>query len=200
MIFGASAQTEKGLFFDANAGVRLGGETSSKSTVDPGFHLHGGVGYMFNNFIGVQGKLGFNTVKAVNVIESGVDDRSYLLNITAEAVLGVSELAGFGTEKFDLFVHAGGGISTIGNPGYKRRYEETREWNDKLFKGNDDSFNAIFGITPKYHLDENISFSLDIAYFMMFNQTYSLDREIGNTLVSGSKGMTNISLGITYKL
>lgn len=203
MIFatlGAASQTEKGLFFDANLGMRVGGVTSTKSTVGPGFLADGGIGYMFNNYLGIEGHLGFNSFRAVNVNDNGVDDRSYLINSSIQAVLGISQLAGFGTEKFDLYVHTGFGFSSFSKPGFKKGYKENAEFGDRFFKGNDDAVNITFGLTPRFHINEKMSFNLDISHFVLFKQNHAIDREIGNTFVDGTTGVSNFSLGITYRL
>lgn len=197
---GATSQTDKGMFFDASMGMRIGGETSTLSTVGPGFHANGGIGYMFNNWIGIEGNLGLNTFKAISVADNGITDRSILINSSLQAVIGLSQLIGFGTEKFDLYLHTGFGFSSFSNPAFKDGFKETAEFGDRFFKGNDESMNITFGLTPRFHVNEKISVNLDASYFLLFGQNHSLDREIGDTFIDGATGITNISLGITYRL
>lgn len=198
--FGATSQTEKGLFFDANMGTRLGGATSTMATVGAGFHADGGIGYMFNNWIGIEGHLGFNTFNAVSVADNGIVDKSYLYNTSLQGVVVLSQLIGFGTEKFDLNLHTGFGFSTFANPGFKSAYKENNEFGDRFFKGNDEAVNITFGLTPRFHINEKISINLDASYFVLFGQDHSLDREIGNTFLEGTTGITNLAVGISYRL
>ncbi|MDA7803882.1 porin family protein [Crocinitomix sp.] len=198
--FLANAQTEKGIFFDANLGTRIGGQTSEFATLKPGFHAEGGMGYMFSNIIGIKGHIGYSTFNAVSVANTGFNDKSSIFNATLEGVLGLSQLAGFGTEKFDLYVHAGFGFNTFSNPDYKEGYTTTSEFKDRFFKGNDDAMNVTFGLTPRFHINEKFSLNVDAAYSVIFNQSNSLDRQIGNTSLEGASGMTFVTLGMTYRL
>ncbi len=197
---GSFAQTEKGMFFDANIGSRFGGATSTLVTLGPGFHVNGGMGYMFNNIIGIKGQLGYNAFKSVSVADEGIEDKAGMFSTSLEAVVGISQLIGFGTEKFDLYLHTGFGFSTISNPGYKEKYEEVNEFEDRGFKGNDESFLIPVGLSPTFHVNDKISLKLDLSYFVMFGQDNSLDREIGNIQLDDASGISFTTLGLTYRL
>ncbi len=200
LTFGSMAQTEKGLFFDASMGARFGGATSNQVTMGPGFHAAGGIGYMFSNIIGIKGHLGFNTFNAVSVMDEGINDQSVMFNTSLQAEFVLSQLIGFGTEKFDLNLHAGFGFTTFSNRGFKESYKQNNEFQDRFFEGNDEAVNINFGLSPRFHINEKISLNVDASYFVIFGQNHSIDREIGNTFIEGTTGITTASIGMTYRL
>jgi hypothetical protein len=198
--FGANAQTEKGLFFDANMGTRFGGTTSELATLRPGFHADAGMGYMFNNFIGIKGQIGFNRFTAVSAADEGIKDFSSMFNANLECVFGLSQVIGFGTERFDLYLHSGVGMNAFSNKGYKESYLENKEFEDRLFKGSDEAFNVSFGLTPTFHVNEKISLRLDVAHFVIFGQSNTVDRQIGNSPLDKVTGVSTTTIGLSYRL
>ena len=193
------SQTDKGLFFDLNLGSRYGGATSEFSKMGPGFHLDGGVGYMFSNIIGIKGELGMDWFNAMSADET-TEDRAGMGRATLMAVLGVSELAGFGTEKFALRLNLGFGLASLSNPNWKDdRIASGYEFTDPLLKGNDDMGHFIIGLNPQYHINSSISVNANIAFVGLLQQSYVVDRST-NVAVEGVQNIVNASVGISYRL
>ena len=153
---------------------------------------------MFNKFIGIKGNFGFNSFTAASIANNSIVDRSYLVNTSLEAVLSISQIAKFSSDKFDLNLHTGLGFSSFGNPGFKKAFEMNSEFQDPYISGNDDVANVTFGLTPTFHINDKLSFNLDFSTFIFFNQNYVVDREISNTKINETTNVSNISLGMTY--
>ena len=197
-----SAQNDEGVFFDLNFGARFAGANSDLVTQGAGLNITGATGYMFSNIVGIRGVLGFDSFKtAVDGDEAGVEDKSYMLRATLEGVLSISQIANFGTDKFDLNFHAGFGFASHVNPSWKedRLAVDGFEFEDPALKGNDDMINVVFGLTPKYHINENISITADFSYVMLMKKDWTNDR-YNNTAVEGLDGIVNASVGLSYRL
>tara|TARA_B110000285_G_scaffold219603_1_gene270362 strand:- start:305 stop:946 length:642 start_codon:yes stop_codon:yes gene_type:complete len=197
-----SAQNDEGVFFDLNFGARFAGANSDLVTQGAGLNITGATGYMFSNIVGIRGVLGFDSFKtAVDGDEAGVEDKSYMLRATLEGVLSISQIANFGTDKFDLNFHAGFGFASHVNPSWKedRLAVDGYEFEDPALKGNDDMINVVFGLTPKYHINENISITADFSYVMLMKKDWTNDRS-NNTAVEGLDGIVNASVGLSYRL
>ena len=193
--------SKAGMFFDLNIGTRISGANSDQVTLGAGMHIDGGIGYMFNGVIGIKGGLGFDTFKAVDENNAGSEDKSLMIRTSLEGVLGIDQLANFGTPEFGLNFHAGFGFSTLTNPSWKQSKLDVAgfEFQDPMFKGNDDMVNIIFGLTPKYIINDNIAINADFSFIMLLKQDFTVDRY--NSVVT--EGMTNYmtgSVGITYSL
>ena len=197
-----SAQNDEGVFFDLNFGARFAGANSDLVTQGAGLNITGATGYMFSNIVGIRGVLGFDSFKtAVDGDSTGVEDKSYMLRATLEGVLSISQIANFGTDKFDLNFHAGFGFASHVNPSWKedRLAVDGYEFEDPALKGNDDMINVVFGLTPKYHINENISITADFSYVMLMKKDWTNDR-YNNTAVEGLDGIVNASVGLSYRL
>ena len=194
-------QTKEGVFFEYNMGARFAGAKSDQVTLDAGLHMNGAIGYMFNGIIGIRGVLGLNTFKTVDVIDLGVEDRSYMIGTTLEGVLSIDQLANFGTPGFGLMYHMGFGFSSIVNPSWKEDKLAVAGFNfeDPAFKGNDDVVNIVFGLTPQYIISDKISINADFSFVLLMKQDHTLDR-FNNVDVEGTTNYMNSSVGITYKL
>lgn len=195
----ATAQDNSGVFFDFGVGTRLGGEVSDKATLGAGFHMNGGVGYMFTSYLGIKGDLGYNAFSAESVTDASDIDRSYMVRASIQGVLSISDLA-FNAEKFGLRFHTGFGLNTFSNPHYKEVYTETNEFKDPYFKGNDDALSVIVGLTPEYIISEKLSITADVSYVTLFKQSHNIDREFGTTNIDKNTGISTISVGVSYKL
>jgi hypothetical protein len=157
---------------------------------------------MFSNIVGIRGVLGFDSFKtAEDGSAEGIEDKSYMLRASLEGVLSISQIAGFGTDAFDLNFHAGFGFATHVNPSWKESRLEVDgfEFEDPALKGNDDMINIVMGLNPKYHINENISINADISYIMLMKKDWTADR-YNNTAVEGMDGILNGSIGLTYRL
>lgn len=197
--FSGFAQTDEGVFLDLNFGGRFSGANSDSVSMSPGLHIEGATGYMFSNIVGVRGVLSYDGFKTSELNASPeVIDRSYMLRATLEAVLSISEIAGFGTEEFDLNFHSGFGIASQVNPSWKKdRTEAGVEFNDPFLKGNDDMINVTMGLNPKYHISENISINADITYVLLSKRDVTVDT-YNNVKVDGMDGILNGSVGLSY--
>lgn len=195
----AFGQTDEGLFLDLNFGGRFSGAFSDSVSMSPGLHIEGATGYMFSNIVGIRGVLSFDSFKTSDLNASPeIIDRSYMLRATLEAVLSISELAGFGTDEFDLNFHSGLGIATQSNPSWKESREEAQiEFNDPFLKGNDDMINVTMGLNPKYHISDNLSINADITYVILSQKDWTADR-FNNVSVNGVDGILNGSVGLSY--
>lgn len=197
----ATAQTDEGVFFDFNFGGRFSGAASDTVSMGPGLHFEGATGYMFSNLFGIRGVLGYDqfstSVKGAN---PEVIDRSYMLRANLDAVVSISEIAGFGTAEFGMNFHAGFGIASQFNPSWKEdRKAAGVEFNDPFLKGNDDMFNVSMGLNPKYHINENLSINADISYILLLKRDVTVDT-YNNVKVEGMDGILNGSIGLTYRL
>jgi OOP family OmpA-OmpF porin len=197
---GANAQSfTENLYFDLNVGTRVGGFVSDSSTLGAGLHLEGGVGYELNELYAIKGDLGFDTYSATN--SASVRDRSLGIRASLQGVVNVSDLAGFGTETFGLKFHGGFGLYTNSNPSYKDNYiTNTGEFEDPLFKGNDDMINFIFGLNPQYHLSEQLSVNADLSLVLLAKQSHYVDRVFNSSVNNGMGNIFNASVGISFRL
>lgn len=194
-VFGANAQITENLYLDFNVGTRFGGTHSELTELGAGLNLNGAIGYQINDMFAVRGGLAFDTYNAKPIVGEG-RDRSLLTRLTLEGVLNVAEVADFMPEPFGLLFHAGFGFGTNSNPDFKEKY--VGEFTDKAFKGNDDMFTIMFGLNPKYHVNDNIAINLDLTYALLLSQDHYVDRKFDNSLITGAGGLFTTSVGITY--
>lgn len=198
--FGVMAQTEtqSSQFIDINVGARILGNNSS-DTFDlnaAGFHADLGVGYMFNPKIGL--KVGFGLDMFGSSLDS-LSSSTTIYNGSIQAVIGLAEMANFRSEKFDLQIHAGGGLSTIANKEFRDSGIDFSTVDTKGLKGNDDAINAIIGINPKIGLGDKTFLNIDVSYTMLFMQGYTVER-FYNEKFSGMAGYPTVSVGLTFNL
>lgn len=186
-----------GLFLDANAGVRFLGETSTIATMSPGTSINAGLGYFFNDKIGVRGRIDYNQFTAKY---NGIIDKSYSVGASAEVMLRLLQiLAEKKSRNFSINLHAGAGITTLRNPSYiKFRKETGIADSEKFITNQDDMGHLIVGITPQFHLNEKWSINLDFSHFTHFNQgvTYDTDNLIASKKVTG---IINTTIGLTFR-
>lgn len=201
MTFSSTAQVGKGVFMELNLGTRIGGNSSDSVTLGAGYYMNGALGYWFSDKIGIRGTIGYNGFKTTGV-NSNREDKSYMLSGTLEAVLSISQLANFGSDKFDLNFHTGFGFSSHFNPSAKSGFEKAKgegyEWSDPGMKGADDMVNVVAGLTPTIHINEKISIPIDLSYMMLFNRDHTVDRN-NRVKAEGMDGVFNISVGLVYR-
>jgi hypothetical protein len=195
-VFGANAQITENLYLDFNVGTRLGGTHSELTELGAGLNLNGAIGYQINDMFAVRGGLAFDTYNAQLIVGSG-RDRSLLTRLSLEGVLNVAEVADFMPEPFGLLFHAGFGFGTNSNADFKEKY--VGEFTDRGLKGNDDTFNIMFGLNPKYNINDNIAINLDLTYALLIGQAHYVDRKFDNSYVKGTGGLFTMSVGVTYK-
>lgn len=195
-----SAQNTKGWFLDAHVGTRLGGKVSDTSTLKLGIHADGGVGYMINNVFGIKFDAGFDSYKAINN-STDVVDRSYSIRGTTQGIVCLSELFKFGIDEFGLNFHAGYGFTTHINPSVREQEENNAVlWKDNTTKGNDDYVNIIFGLNPQYHLNKQLSISLDMSALILPLQDHYVDKAFNRKATNKAGMIYNVGVGIQYRI
>lgn len=198
----ATTASSSGLFIDFGIGSRFGGITTESTIMQVGLNLDGGIGYMFNNIFGVRGNMSFNTFKAVDVNNEAVSDRGGNLQMSLQGVVSISEAVNFGTPGFGLNFHTGFGFGTIFNPDFKAEYVETHgEFLDPMIKGNDDVVNYVFGLSPRFPINDKICVTLDVSHLILFKQDNYYDRRYSNAqLENTNQGITTTTVGISINL
>ena len=200
LAFGASAQNS--LFFDLNVGGRFLGNVSDSSTLTPGIHLDGGVGYMFNPIWGIKGDFAYDSYRSFKEnSQTNAIDRSYMLRASLQGLSSLSSLFEFETKEFELLFHTGFGFSSQINPSFKTYYRENiGEYQDPYFKGNDDMMNVIFGITPKYRFKDRLLMSFDLSGLVLLEESAFVDAQFDSRINQGTGFILNASVGITYEI
>lgn len=198
--FGASAQNS--LLLDFNVGGRFLGNVSELATLTPGLHLDGGAAYMFNPIWGIKGDLGYDSYRSFKETSvSNEVDRSYMVRSSLQGLMNLSELFDFESREFELMFHAGFGLSSQINPNYKTQYRENfGEFEDPYFKGNDDMVNVIFGISPKYRIDDHFMVSFDLSGLVLLEQSSFVDAVFDNTVNQGVGFIFNAAVGVAYEI
>ena len=194
-------QADAGMFLDLHIGTRFGGIKSDNVTLGSGLNLEGGIGYMFNNWVGIKGDLSVGTIKTVEVSSLGSEDKSGYIRLGLHGLFDIASLADFGISNFSLIQHTGFGLATISNPSWKENREAAGvEFKDPLIKGNDDVFTLVFGLTPKYKINEHIALNLDFSFNLLMKQDHTFDRFSYITTGGGTTNFSTLSLGMTYFL
>ena len=171
----AITSTDGGLFIDFGIGSRFGGITSEATKMQVGLNIDGGLGYMFNNMIGIRGNVSFSNFKAVEVGNEAISDRGGNVQASLQAIVSISEAANFQTPSFGLNFHTGFGFGTIFNPDFKTSYVETHgEFGDPMIKGNDDVVNFVFGLSPRFKINDKISVLVDATHLLLLKQDQSV--------------------------
>lgn len=189
----------KGLFLDANAGIRTGGgKVFGNNENNLNLHIDGGVGYMFNKYYGIKGDLGFDLFN-IKETTAALPDKSLTLRANVQGVLSISDLAQFGTPSFRLLLHAGPGISSNFNPSFRQGGSNRK--NDKGFLGNDDMINVVAGLTGQYHLTRLLSLNFDVTTVYQTRQDHYLERMYRSAKINTyNSNMLNISVGVQYRI
>ena len=190
--FTTEAQSKKGLFLDVRTGARIGGAVADNLTLKPGLNLQGGIGFMFNKYVGIKGDLGFNTFSSDLPLKPDAVDRSYVFRSSLQGILSISELAHFNIKNFGLNFHVGFGFSSFENPSWKKSQTIL---NDPYFKGNDDAIDIRIGLNPQYDITDHFSLDLDYTFNMFLFQGATVDRTQATT---GITNFSTISVGLTY--
>ena len=199
--YGVNAQTSDGppdLIFDLNLGTRLGGAKSDTVRLTAGLHFDVGVGYMFNNVFGIKADFGLNTFKTFELSNYNDPDKSYLMRGSVQGIFCISEYFAFYEEDFGLNFHAGVGLSTLVNKSWKESSQAVLD--DPYLSGNDDMVSIIFGLTPRYHINNNLSFNFDLSFNLLFMQSRTIDTYNWIVPDKNVTGYTTASFGITYRL
>jgi len=193
---------KQGWFLDGNVGARFLGKTSSTAEMSTGLSMNGGIGYVFNEFIGAKGRLDYNGYKVSPGHLTNVSNKSHSISLSAEAVVKLLQLIGpTKARDYALNFHAGFGITSLFNPEYNRYVTNDlgRKLDDPFIKGADDMFHIVLGINPQFHLSSKVSVNLDLSHFIQFKQHRTYDTFNG-IRADGVTGVMGITLGMTYRL
>lgn len=193
---------KKGWFLDGNVGARFMGKTSNGTEMSTGLSLNGGIGYLFNEYIGAKGRMDYNGFKVSPGHMGAVSNKSHAIGLSAEAVVKLLQLIGpTKSRDYSLNFHAGVGITSLFNPDYRNYYtdELEREFDDPFIKGADDMFHIVVGINPQFHLNSRFSFNLDISQFIQLKQHKTYDT-FNAERVNGATGVMSVTLGMTFRL
>ena len=193
------------LSLDINLGTRLLGNTSDTTKLIPGIHASGGIVYSANKLFSIKGELALDTYHARNVASKweneikydNIHDRSLLVRANLKGAINLLELAKINSDKYVLNLNAGIGFAS--------NYAEFLKKNTSVLSrlwinGNDNMFSVLLGLNPKFNVSPRVSFTGEISYALLLNQSYYIDRSINSTLISGNDNLLNISLGISVKL
>jgi hypothetical protein len=169
-----------------------------------GFHIEGGLGYMFNPIIGIKGDVGFDTfgteyqgsADTAQAQNLPTNTSSSMFRVSLQAVLSISNWADFGGEAFDLNIHTGCGYSTLWNNDFKEAYPDYDD--TKLYRKNDDMANIIFGLTPMYNFNEVISLTADFSYVVLFANQRPAD--FSTWYKKTTSGYMTASLGMNIRI
>jgi OOP family OmpA-OmpF porin len=147
-----------------------------------------GIRYMINNKFGLNLDLGFNYFESD---DESIEFQSNYYRASLEGVLNIGEITGFRewTDRFNLLLHAGGGISGL-------RAQEPIDGN-----GTDNTLNILAGLTPQLRLTDKIALFADVSAIGHVRQTLTWD---GLSLAPKLRGfdsfLVNASVGINFYL
>lgn len=188
-----------GWFMDANAGIRLLGETSNFATTDLAWSGNAGLGYFFNEKVAIKGRLDYNQFNA-SYNGSNIIDRSGQAAASLEGVFRLLQIISpKRSRNFALNFHAGAGLTALLNPSLRDAVEaKGGEYKGKLFNA-DNMGHIIVGLTPQYHLNSRLSINLDVSQFTQFKQNNTYDSHNG-VKSKDVTGFVSVSAGLTLRL
>jgi hypothetical protein len=194
------------LSLDLNIGTRLLGNTSDKTKLIPGIHVSGGLVHSLNKLFSIKGEIAIDSYHARDVVTkwgsqikyANVSDHSVLIRANLIGAINLLELAKISSDKFVLNLNAGVGLGSNFNRDYRKQYPE--KFSGLGVDGNDNMYSFLFGLNPKLNVSPRVSFTGEISYALLLNQSYYIDRSINSTLNNGNDNLLNISLGISVKL
>lgn len=187
---------KSGWFLEGNGGVRFLGQTSDIAKMQIRPSLNGGVGYFFNEKVGIKGRVDAHQFAATYADKT---DLSMSVSGSAEVVLRLIQIFSPRTSRdFALNLHAGSGLSALINPSVRKQVEANGgEYKGKLFNA-DNVGHVIIGIMPQYHINSRVSINLDVSHFSQFkqNRTYDTHNGVETKAVTGVIGAT---VGLTFR-
>lgn len=188
-----------GWFTELNGGLRLLGQGSDQATINPGYTINGALGYMFNEKLGVRGRIDFISFSTNNSAPLSFD-HSKSLGLAIEGMYNVLPLFTKKTsQKFRFYFHGGIGATSH----FNKELKDYREANsieslDPYIKGNDDYGHVILGITPQFHLNSRVSANFDVSSQLHLKQDWSYFGY--GSQKSGLGSVLLISAGLTLRL
>jgi hypothetical protein len=186
-----------GWFLDANAGIRLLGQSSDIATMNIGPSFNAGIGYFFNDKIALKGRIDYNQFATAY---GNVLDKSASLSASAEVMVRLLQVfANKRSRHFSLNLHAGVGLTSLRNPSYIDFREDLGpEYDDHFIKNQDDMGHIIVGLTPQYHFNSRLSINLDISHFTQFKQNTTYDTH-NAVKANNVTGIISTSIGLTFR-
>ncbi|WP_130734390.1 hypothetical protein [Flavobacterium sp. J27] len=150
-------------------------------------HLGGGISYDFNESYGAKLDFGSDKFRSDNALfnkETGIT----ITRISLQGTVNISDLIDPTSlySVFNLSGHLGGGYSFI---------------KSSEFKNNDNTVNAIIGLTPKIKISRGIYFAIDTSVIFNLSQHYGFDGAYtyDNYPNSITGIMYNVTGGIIFK-
>ena len=188
-VFQASAQEFNKWSIDLGAGAQtiVFPTASGYSSENPDFwQANLGARYMVNERFGLRLDLGYNSITEG---DDSNDFKSNYYRASLEGVVNAGNLLNFNswTNRFNLLVHAGGGIS--------RLYAS-----EPIDRDADKMLHLVAGITPQYKLSDRVSLFLDVSGLSNFYQSYTFDGTADADRKGISGGIVNYSLGVNIAL
>ena len=188
-VFQASAQEFNKWSIDVGAGVQtvVFPTASGYSSDNPDFwQANLGARYMVNERFGLRLDLGYNS------ITEGDNSKSFKSNYyraSLEGVVNAGNLLNFKswTNRFNLLVHAGGGISKF--------YAS-----EPIDRDSDEILHLVAGITPQFKLTDRVSLFVDVSSISNFYQSYTFDGTARADKAGISGGIINYSVGVNIAL
>lgn len=186
-----------GWFLDGNAGVRFIGQTSDAATMNVGPSFNAGLGYFFNDKIGIKGRLDYDEFTTVY---GGSEDRAASGGASLEVMVRLLQVFNHKRSRdFSLNLHAGSGLSMLVNPN-KAGFRDMK-YVDKLdysWENKDRMGHIIIGLTPQYHINSRLSINLDVSHFTQFKQNYTYDTG-SNVRAKDVTGFVTTTVGLTIR-
>lgn len=151
--------------------------------------------YMFNNRIGLRASLSYDLFKFKKGNSGDLNTQYWRTSV--EGVVNAGDMLRFDTwtKRIGLLLHGGAGMSHMYQGDSLRG---TRNADDPLFKETDDMLNFVFGATPQFKINENLSLNADLSFIFHHNQTFRFDYQ-GLSHKGAIDGyFVNLSVGASY--
>lgn len=146
--------------------------------------------YYLNKFVTFKADLAFDRFTPQDNKSLDFDVAQFRLSLQTmfnlNSVFGIKE-----TSKFKLLTHVGLNVSSL---------KTIKTTSDQTI-GSPDYFGGfVYGLAPMYGIGKKASLFLDVSIFNNYRQHHTWDGHVSNERNNLSGQMTNISLGINYKL
>ena len=180
-------------------GINIGGHygmhwTNSFTRAYQIGYFNGHVRYMQNNLIGWKLDAAYDNFNFTNGASN-----TQKLRFSIESVVNLTDVLHINdySDRVGLLGHAGLGYSAMWNAQYSSTAPAELF---KIGKGSvDEMGHFIFGLTPQYKINEQLSLNADIAFLLHVRQNRKFDFANPSPMNSGFTGyMWNWSVGATY--
>jgi OmpA-OmpF porin, OOP family len=192
--FAATAQDNMNKW---SAGISIGGHDGQAPTWGHTrlyqIHHYGVNGrYMFNNRFGLMLDLGYDLF---DYYGSGDRNPRYW-RTSIQGVVNAGDMIKLNSihENLGLLIHGGTGLSHMWVP---KDYKQ-EEPNDPFIKNSDDMVNWIFGATPQWKINEQVSLNADLSFIFHTRQSYDFTQTHVNKRNGIDGYFLNLSVGATF--